>query len=99
MVQEFSARQKKAAPAGSWIDKVLPLLSTVTMLMTLPQIFTIWVDHEVKGVSLLSWGAYLVAACFWFVHGLQQHDKAIYLACVGWVLLDAAVVVGVLVYR
>ena len=74
MVQEFSALKK--APARSWIDKVLPVLSTVTMLMTLPQIFTIWVDHEVRGVSLLSWGTYLVAACFWFVHGLQQRAAA-----------------------
>jgi uncharacterized protein with PQ loop repeat len=99
MVQEFSAARNKPGPHGNWIDKVLPLLSTVTMLMTLPQIYTIWVEHEVKGVSLLSWGAYLVAACFWFVHGLQQRDKAIWLACVGWVLLDAAVVIGVLLYR
>jgi hypothetical protein len=33
------------------------------------------------------------------VHGLQKKDKAIWVACVGWVLLDAAVVIGVLVYR
>jgi hypothetical protein len=51
-------------------------------------------------VSLLFRGfLYLVAACLWFVYGIQKRDKAIYLACVGWVLLDAAIVVGVIVHR
>ena len=98
MVQDFSI-PKNATPARTPIEKVLPVLSIATMLMTLPQVFTVWVEHEVGGVSLLSWGTYLLAACFWFVHGVQKQDKAIYLACVGWVLLDAAVVAGVLIYR
>ena len=95
MIQE-PAIHKDLTPPETWIEKVLPFLSVVTMVMTLPQIYTIWVDREVSGVSLLSWATYLIAACFWFVHGLQKRDKAIYVACVGWVLLDAAVVVGVL---
>jgi hypothetical protein len=49
-------------------------------------------------VSLLSWLAYLLSACLWFVYGLKKGDKTIYLACVGWVALDAAVVTGVMVH-
>jgi uncharacterized protein with PQ loop repeat len=88
-----------ARPRGSSVEKVLPWLSALTMIMTLPQIWTIWVLRDASGVSLLSWGTYLLAACLWFVHGVQTRDKAIYVACVGWVLLDAAVVLGVLLYR
>ena len=87
-----------ASPSNSAVERVLPYLSAVTMVMTLPQIWTIWVRHDATGVSLLSWAAYLLAACLWFVHGLQKRDKAIYVACVGWVLLDAAVVLGVVLY-
>ena len=87
----------KADAAGTAVEKVLPYLSVITMVMTVPQIWSIWVMRDTAGVSLLSWGTYLVAACLWFVHGLQKRDKSIYLACVGWVLLDAAVVVGVVV--
>jgi uncharacterized protein with PQ loop repeat len=88
-----------ARASGSAVEKVLPYLSVVTMVMTVPQIWTIWVLQDVAGVSLLSWGSYLIAACLWFVHGVQKRDKAIYVACVGWVLLDAAVVFGVLLHR
>jgi hypothetical protein len=35
----------------------------------------------------------------WFVYGLQKNDKTVYLACVGWVLLDLAIVIGVVVHR
>lgn len=98
MLHETSGRPL-AKPPVSLIQKILPALSMVTMLMTVPQVWTVWRDHDVAGVSLLSWGTYLIAACVWFVHGLQQRDRAIYIACIGWVLLDAAVVIGVLVYR
>ena len=98
MLHEASVRQP-SGPSTSRVEKMLPLLSTVTLLMTLPQVWTVWRDHAVAGVSLLSWGTYLLAACLWLVHGLQKHDKTIYLACIGWIVLDAAVVVGVLVYR
>jgi hypothetical protein len=57
------------------------------------------VGHDVAGVSLLTWGTYLVGACLWFVDGLQKHDRTIYVACIGWILLDGAVVVGVLAFR
>ena len=85
-------------PSNSPLEKVLPLLSVVTMAMTVPQVWTIWVEHNVAGVSLLSWGTYLVAACLWFIHGVQKRDKTIYVACIGWIALDGAVVAGVLSY-
>jgi len=83
----------------SGLEKVLRGLSVFTMLMTVPQVLTIWIERNAGGVSLISWVSYLIAACLWFVYGLQKHDKTIYLACVGWVLLDLAVVIGVVVYR
>ena len=97
MVHGVGASPDSDASGGA-LKKILPLLSIVTMVMTLPQLWTIWVGHSVAGVSLLTWGTYLLSACLWFVHGLQKRDKTIYLACIGCILLDADVVVGVLVY-
>jgi hypothetical protein len=47
---------------------------------------------------LLSWTAYWISAFVWFVYGIQKRDRNIYLPCVGWLLLDGAVVVGILIY-
>ncbi len=81
------------------LEKFLRVFSVVTMLMTVPQVLTVWVGREAAGVSLLSWSAYLCSACLWFVYGVQKRDKTIYLACIGWILLDAAIVVGAIVHR
>src|SRR5207245_1883143 len=82
----------------SGLERVLRSLSIITMLMTVPQVFTVWVGPSAGGVSLVSWSSYLIAACLWLVYGIRKNDKTIYLACVGWILLDAAIVLGVLIH-
>jgi hypothetical protein len=60
-------------------------------------VWTVWVDGNTSGVALLSWDAYFVAACLRLVDGLRKHERTIWVACIGWVLLDGAVFLGVLV--
>jgi uncharacterized protein with PQ loop repeat len=80
-------------------DKVLPALSVLTMALTVPQVWSVWVQDNTSGVSLLSWGAYFVAACLWLVDGVRKHDKTIWVACIGWVILDGAVFLGALLHH
>ena len=87
-----------ASPSDTVFSRVLGGMSVFTMLMTIPQVLTIWVSHQAAGVSVVSWTAYLISAILWFWYGLQKRDKNIYLPCVGWVGLDMAVIVGALVY-
>ena len=92
-------RTLKAAeehPGG--LRRALGVMSLVTMLMTVPQVWTIWVQHQAAGVSALSWGAYLASALLWLWHGIVRRDPNIYLPCIGWIGLDAAVLVGAVVY-
>ena len=81
------------------LARVLRVLSVFTMLMTVPQVVSVWSGPPPRGVSLVSWVSYLFSACLWLVYGIQKRDKTIYLACIGWILLDLAVVIGVLVRR
>ena len=88
----------RTSPSDKAMSRLLGSMSIFTGLMTLPQILTIWIGHQAAGVSLLSWSAYLLSAVLWLWHGVRTYDRNIYLACVGWIVLDSAVVVGVLVY-
>lgn len=54
---------QSAHAADSPVARILPFVSIATMVMMLPQIWTVWVDGQVAGVSLLSWGTYLLGAC------------------------------------
>jgi uncharacterized protein with PQ loop repeat len=80
------------------MKQLLGGMSIFTLLMTVPQIYAIWASRQAAGVSLLSWTAYWISAFVWFVYGIQKRDRNIYLPCVGWLLLDGAVVVGILIY-
>jgi len=87
-----------ALPPPGLVKRLLGSLSIFTMVMTVPQVLTIWVSHRAAGISTLSWGAYLVSAVVWLWYGLQKRDKNIYLPCMGWIMLDSAVIIGTLVY-
>ena len=86
-----------ASLSESTYGRLLGSMSIFTLLMTIPQVLTIWVGHQSAGVSVQSWSAYLVSALLWFAYGLHKRDRNIFLPCIGWIVLDGAVIVGVLV--
>jgi uncharacterized protein with PQ loop repeat len=88
----------QASQSETLLRRVLGGMSVFTLLMTVPQVLTIWVSHQAAGVSVISWSAYLLSAILWFAYGLKQGDKNIYLPCVGWAGMDAAVIIGALIY-
>jgi uncharacterized protein with PQ loop repeat len=76
------------------LDRLMNGLSLFTLGMTVPQVVSVWSERQATGVSLWSWSAYLVSAIVWLIYGLRKGDKHIYLPCVGWIVLDAAIVAG-----
>ena len=80
------------------LRRLLGGMSVFTVVMTIPQVLTIWVGQQAAGVSLLSWSAYLASAILWFWFGIQKRDKNIYLPCIGWIALDSAVIAGIFIY-
>jgi uncharacterized protein with PQ loop repeat len=87
-----------ASLSETLMSRALGGMSIFTMVMTVPQVWTIWIGHQAAGVSIISWSAYLLSAILWFVYGLRKGDKNIYLPCVGWVGLDAAVIIGAVMH-
>ena len=98
MLADPTASVPSESPSEAWLRRLLGSMSVFTMLMTVPQVWIIWIGHQAAGVSLLSWGAYLVSAVLWFWYGLRKRDKNIFLPCIGWISLDAAVIAGAVVY-
>lgn len=80
------------------MKRLLGVVAVITLIMTVPQIYTIWVDQQTAGISLWSWITYSIGSFVWFVYGVQKQDRIIYLPCAAWLLIDSAVVVGVLMY-
>lgn len=98
MVTDSTAAADTSLQSDTVLRRFLGGMSIFTLLMTVPQVWTIWINQQAAGVSILSWGAYLLSAVLWFWFGLKQGDKNIYLPCIGWMVLNGAVVVGAIVY-
>ena len=97
---EIAAMHSPPVPTTSKtsFDRVLYAFSIITILMTIPQVLSVWMNRSAEGVSIITWSTYFVSACVWLVHGLKQRDPTIYRACLAWIVLDASIVVGALVY-
>jgi len=89
-------------PAGlrseAMLRRLLGSMSAFTLVMSVPQVLAIWMSRQAAGVSVLSWAAYLASALLWFWYGLRKPDRNIYLPCIGWIAVDAAVIAGALAY-
>jgi hypothetical protein len=55
---------------------VLRVFSMLTLLMTVPQVVTVW-TVAASGVSLVTWLFYLLSAILWLVYGVRERDKTI----------------------
>ncbi len=80
------------------IKRSVLAIAVIEPLMTLPQVYEIWVNKNAGGVSSLTWGLYLIAAIIWLLYGLQLKDKPIIISSVLWLGFELAVVVGTLLY-
>jgi uncharacterized protein with PQ loop repeat len=66
------------------------------IFMTLPQVLKIWVEKESDGVSVTTWVSYTVLGVFWVYYGLVHNEKPIIVGNVLGLLLNVAIVVGLL---
>src|SRR5688572_701856 len=56
-------RNEPPADQSSRLERILRIFSVLTMVLTIPQVLSIWVGGNAGGVSLVSWGAYFCSAC------------------------------------
>ena len=80
------------------IRRSVLVIAVFEPLMTLPQVYEIWVLKKAEGVSALTWGLYLIAAVTWLLYGLQLKDKPIIISSILWLFFESAVVIGTIIY-
>jgi len=73
-------------------------LSVIVPILTIPQFYAIFVNHNASNLSLVTWGTYLISACYWTYYGWLHKAKPIWIPNILMVLVDIGVVVGILMY-
>jgi uncharacterized protein with PQ loop repeat len=80
------------------IDKLVYIVIATGLIMTIPQVFKIWVDKNASGVSIVSWSAYLVISFFWLAYGFVHKEKPIIISNILWILMYFFIILGVWLY-
>ncbi len=81
-----------------FIDKMIFFVAIATPLMTIPQVWEIWVNKTVRGVSVATWIGYLLASVCWLMYGTLHRDKPIIYTQTLWIIFSAMVVAGLVAY-
>jgi len=77
-------------------DKLIYPVGLIAPIMTIPQVFDVWVRKSTQGASLSTWGAYTIVTFFWILYGLLHKEKPIILINSLLLILDFAIVYGIL---
>ena len=80
------------------IDNCVYLVTVFWLVMTIPQITSIWIEKNAAGVSAVSWIGYLLSAGFWLAYGFVHKERPIILSSIAWIILEFFVVIGAFIY-
>jgi uncharacterized protein with PQ loop repeat len=89
-------KPKKLIHNGQTPVDSMVYLALISPIMTLPQLYNIW-KGDSGGVSLITWAAYLCVATLWLGYGLRHNLKPVVTVQIAWILIDIAIVLGLLI--
>jgi MtN3 and saliva related transmembrane protein len=89
---------QKVVARKQFLDKGIYAIGVLGPIMTLPQVFKIWVEKNATGVSLISWSAYLIIASIWLIYGVIHKEKPIIVNYGAWIVFHSSVIVGIILY-
>jgi uncharacterized protein with PQ loop repeat len=79
------------------LEKLVGIIAIAYPLTGLPQLYKIWIEKEVAGVSLLSWSFFLVVTLVLICYSWLKGEKKLSLMWSSWAVIYVAVIVGLLI--
>ena len=81
-----------------FMDKAIYFIIPIGIIMTLPQIYKIWIEQNAGGISLISWTTYLIGAIVWLIYGFLHKEKPIIIGNIFWILTHTTIIIGTILY-
>lgn len=89
--------RNRLAKKNSFINTLAYGMGLAAPLMTIPQLYTIWIEKNTAGVSIQTWLGICFFNVFWVLYGAIHKDKPIIFSNLAWIVMQLLIVVGVLV--
>jgi len=80
------------------VDRMTYICAIIEPLLSIPQVYAIWSQRNAAGVSVSSWIGYWLFGFVWLWYGTVHRDKAIIIYELLYIVVEAAIVLGALLY-
>jgi uncharacterized protein with PQ loop repeat len=80
------------------MDKLIYAGGLLAPIVTIPQLYKIWIEKNAAGVSVISWSAFLIAAIFWITYGVAHKTKPIIFVYSILAIIEILIIIGTLLY-
>lgn len=80
------------------VDRLTYAAAIIEPIITLPQAIQIFRTGNAEGVSIFSWLGYELLQIIWLWYGITHKDRVIILYSLLYAIVQAAVIVGAVLY-
>ena len=97
-------RKRKKKPSKEFLkikktyDKLIYIIVMICPLMNLPQLYNVWIEKNVSGVSAVSWFGFSIISVTWLVYGILHRDNHIIILNASLIVVQSLVGFGVVLY-
>ena len=81
---------------GKFLDKFMYVVGFCAFLVYIPQVWKVWGERSVVGLSLTTWVGFTVGSSIWLVYGIYHKDKPIIFSNVLFFLVNLSIVMGII---
>ena len=81
------------------LDRSVFYVGALGPLVTLPQLYTLWLEKDPSGLSLFTWISYIFLALFWITYGVVHKERPIVFTYSCWILIHLTMASGIIMYN
>lgn len=81
------------------IDRAMLMIGVLGPIATIPQVLTIYINQEVAGLSVFSWGFYVFSSFLTLIYGIVHGLRPLIVSGSLWLVMNSLVVMGCIIYN
>lgn len=89
----FAQKDKKE------LDYLGYAIIAITLVITLPQVLTIYENESAQDVSLITWVGYTIVGFWWLFYGLERNVHPMVASATLHIIVDVIVVYGIIQFE
>jgi len=95
---QYKKKHPKPKGFGKYIETAAYIAGILGPIMTIPQAWKIFAEKSAEGVSLISWGSYILFAFVWLAYGIHHKEKPLIITMLLWIIIEIVIVTGIIIY-